>query len=73
MRYCIGCIHLYLKPAFGGYMGSEWTGRYGAEDAALLCRQGHWRVNIEGKDPVPFGENMTRAKNCPDYQERSGP
>lgn len=71
MKYCIGCIHLYLQPHYAGKMGSEWTGRYGSEDAALLCMKDHWRQELEGDRPVPFGEHMARANTCADYQERA--
>jgi hypothetical protein len=70
VRYCIGCVHLYLQPKFDGYMGTEWTGRYGEEDPALLCNQGHWREEMN-KKKIAFGANMTRARTCEDYEERS--
>ena len=69
-RYCIGCIHFYLRPQDPGRMGSEWTGRYGEENAALLCKRGHWSEELQPGQEIAFGENMTRAKNCPDFEER---
>jgi hypothetical protein len=69
-RYCIGCIHMYYRPYFPGYMGSEWTGRYGEEDAALLCKKGHWEKELTGKEELPIGSMMGMARNCNDYEER---
>jgi len=70
-RLCIGCIHFYFRPNFEGHMGSEWTGRYGEHDAALLCKREHWQQEMNGGKDVPFGEHMTRARTCEDYEERS--
>lgn len=69
-RYCIGCVHMYYRPHFPGYQGSEWTGTYGEEDAALLCKRGHWEKELGGRKEIPLGSLMTFARKCDDYEER---
>ena len=71
-RYCIGCVHMYYRQHFDGYMGSEWTGRYGEENAALLCKRGHWEKELEGgRGEFPIGQLMGMARRCEDYEERN--
>lgn len=76
MKYCIGCIHMFYRPADPGHMGSEQTGRYGESDASLLCKQGHWEQDLGGTQDIPVSDiaaNMLKANTCPDYEERSTP
>jgi hypothetical protein len=73
MKYCIGCIHMFYRPADPGRMGSDETGRWGESDASLLCRREHWQQDLGGGSDIPvsvIAANMAKANSCPDYEER---
>ena len=71
MKYCIGCVHLYFKGKEMG-CGSEWTGSWTAEDAAIACEKGHWSVSVEDgyRLGFDFEKAMETADTCSDFKER---
>lgn len=73
MKYCIGCKHLCYQPKVMGY-GSEWTGSWTREDAAIACGKGHWETHVtEGPFGFDFAKAMETAETCPDFEERPTP
>lgn len=71
MKYCIGCKWLKYEEPVASSQGSSWTGSYGAEDAAMSCRRGHWQVlfNKESTRDT-FRIAMESAATCEDFDER---
>lgn len=74
MKYCIGCKHLNLSPREPSAQGSELTGTYGGEEAAMFCAKGYWKEEM-GEDATleNFQRAMEKADTCLDFSERADP
>jgi hypothetical protein len=68
-RYCIGCVKLVFIDKCRGY-GTPQTGSWTIDEAGVICKAGHWQVELLNDKPLDLSQAMEKAQDCLDFEER---